>query len=40
MSKKRGTTREVNRCKLSKIPSTRKSQVRHRKALKALGGVR
>ena len=40
MSKKRGTTRTVNRCKLGKIPGTGKAQVKHRKALKSLGGVR
>lgn len=40
MSKKHGTTRVTNRCKLSNIPGTGKAQVKRRKVLKRLGGVR
>lgn len=40
MMKKRVKKIRTTPCKLSKIPSTKGAQTRHRRVLKSLGGVR
>lgn len=42
MKKKKKTEGYIKpvKCKLSTIPSTRRAQVKHRRVLKSLGGVR